>query len=210
MSQRTVSKQTQKNWWIDAALFSSAFVAALSGIYFLFLPSGGFQGGHNPFYNIQILFSRQTWDDLHTWSSIVMIMAAIIHLTIHWSWVIKMARYTWNELAGRRGNMNPRGRWNLILNGMVAISFVLTAVSGVYFLFVSGSRWTADPMFLFTKTTWDMIHTWAGVALIATAIIHFAIHWIWVTKVTGKIIGIIPPSHFVDRPMPVADSQPNQ
>jgi hypothetical protein len=51
MSKQLVSKQTQKNWWIDAALFSSAVVAALSGIYFLYLPSGGFQGGRNPLYN---------------------------------------------------------------------------------------------------------------------------------------------------------------
>ena len=69
MSTQTVSKQTQKNWWVDAALLFSAVAAALSGIYFLFLPSG-YQGGRNPLYNIQILFSRQTWDDLHTWTGV--------------------------------------------------------------------------------------------------------------------------------------------
>jgi preprotein translocase subunit SecY len=206
MSTRTVSKQTQKNWWIDTALFVSAIVAALSGIYFLFLPSGGFQGGRNPLYNIQILFTRQTWDDLHTWGGVAMIAAAAIHLAIHWPWVVSMARRTWNELTGQCGCMNPRGRSNLILNVIVATSLLVTAISGVYFLFVPGGRWAADPMILFTRTSWDLIHTWAGVALIAAAIIYFAIHWKWVAKVTRKMIGMITPSRSVQQPVPVAIS----
>jgi preprotein translocase subunit SecY len=205
MSNQRVSKQTQKNWWVDAALFSSAILAALSGIYFLFLPSGGFQGGRNPLYNIQILFSRQTWDDLHTGGGIAMIVAAIIHLTIHWQWVVSMLRRTWKELTGQCGCMNARGRWNLILNAIVAASFVLTAVSGVYFLFIPAGRWAADPMILFSRMTWDLIHTWAGVALISAAIIHFAIHWKWVTKVTRKMIEMMNPSQRLQQPVSVAN-----
>lgn len=188
MSTQTISKQTQKNWWIDAALFGSAIAAAISGVYFLFLPSGGFQGGRNALYNIQILFVRQTWDDLHTWGGVAMILAAIIHLGIHWAWVTNMTRRTWNELTGRCGCMNARGRWNLILNVCVAISFLLAAISGVYFLFSPGGKWAADPMILFSRATWDLIHTWAGVALTVGAMIHFAIHWKWVTKVTRKML----------------------
>jgi len=205
MSTQTVSKQTQKNWWIDAALFSSAVLAALSGIYFLFLPSAGFQGGRNPLYNIQILFSRQTWDDLHTWGGIAMIVAAIIHLTIHWQWVMSMVRRTWKELTGQCGCMNARGRWNLILNILVAASFVLTAVSGVYFLFIPAGRWAADPMLLFSRTTWDLIHTWAGAALIIAAVIHFAIHWRWVTKVMAKVFRSLKP-----QPAPVGEAVAGQ
>ncbi len=205
MVQQRVSKQTQKNWWVDAALFSSAIVAALSGIYFLFFPSGGFQGGRNPFYNIQVLFSRQTWDDLHTWGGVAMIVAATIHLMIHWQWVVGMLRRTWKEWTGQCGCMNARGRWNLILNAIVALSFVLTALSGVYFLFVPGGRWSADPMILFPRATWDLIHTWASVTLISAAILHFAIHWKWVTKVTRKMVEMMSPSSPVKQPAPVAD-----
>jgi cytochrome b subunit of formate dehydrogenase len=200
MSTQTVSKQTQKNWWIDAALFLSALIAAFSGIYFLFLPSGGYQGGRNPLYNIQILFARQTWDDVHTWTGVAMIAAVVIHLAIHWKWVTSIARRTWNELTGKCGCHNPRGRWNLILNTVVAISFLLTAISGVYFLFVAGGRWAADPMILFTRTTWNLIHTWAGVSLIAAVIIHLAIHWKWITKVTRKMLGMELPTAPIPQP----------
>jgi hypothetical protein len=186
-------------------LFTSAIAAALSGIYFLFLPSGGYQGGRNLDYHLTLMFSRATWDDLHTWGGVIMIAAAFIHLAIHWTWVVSMARRSWNELTGKCGCMNARGRWNLILNLLVAFSFLLTALSGVYFLFVPSGRWAADPGLLFSRTTWDLIHTWAGVTLIAAAIVHLAIHWKWVTKVTKKMVQLALPGHRPPQSAPVID-----
>jgi len=190
----TVSKHTRNNWLIDAALFSSAVIAALSGIYFLFLPVGGYQGGRNPWAGIQILFTRHTWDDLHMWGGVIMIAAAAIHLTVHWSWVVNMTRRAFKEITGRNRQMNARGRWNLILNAVVAFSFLLAALSSLYFLFAPGGHGTTDAMILFSRITWDLIHTWAGVTLIAAAVLHFAIHWKWVTKVTRNLSAAIYPA----------------
>jgi len=206
MSKSTVSKQTRNNWLLDAALFTSGLLAAISAIYFLFLPVGGYRGGSNPWHNAQILFSRHTWDDLHTWSGVAMVIIAVTHLVLHWSWVTNMARRALRGLFGQSGSMNSRGRWNLILNIIVVISFALTAISGVYFLFVPGGRGVADPMILFTRFTWDLIHTWAGVVLIATTVIHFLIHLKWVTKVTHNMIGIIFPSRTGQQSIPVFNS----
>jgi hypothetical protein len=188
-AKNSVSPQTRNNWLIDAGLFGSALVATLSGVYFLFFPTGGYQGGRNPWYGVQIVFSRQTWDDLHTWSGVAMIAIALIHLAIHWSWVVNMTRRMFKELSGQCGCMNARGRWNLFLNAVVAVSFIFTAISGVYFLFFPGGRGSVDPLILFSRSTWDLIHTWAGVILIAAAVLHFAIHWKWVTKVTRNLLG---------------------
>ena len=182
-----MSKITQRNWWIDAVLFGSALIAALSGLYFLYFPSGGYQGGRNPYYNIQVLFSRHTWGDLHMWGGVVMIVIAIIHLILHWSWVVNMTRRMLKDLTGKNGKMNWRGRLNLLLNVLVGLSFLVTAISGVYFLFFPGGRGVVDPMLLFNRITWDLIHTWAGVILIAGGVIHFAIHWRWVVNVSTSI-----------------------
>ncbi|NTU63828.1 MAG: hypothetical protein HGB05_10610, partial [Chloroflexi bacterium] len=62
-----VSHKTRTNWLIDAAVFGSALIAALSGIYFLFLPSGGYQGGRNALYGVTILFQRPTCVDHPRW-----------------------------------------------------------------------------------------------------------------------------------------------
>jgi hypothetical protein len=193
MTGQILSKQTKRNWWADALLLCSAIVASLSGLYFLYLPNGGYQGGRNPFYRVTIIFPRNTWNDLHTWGGIAMIAIAVIHLLMHWPWVVHMVKRMWNELTGKCTCMNQRSRWNLILNTLMAVSFAFTAISGIYFLFFPGGRWANDPRILFNLTTWDMLHTWSGIILILATITHLAIHWRWVSHVTTKIVkGIIP------------------
>ena len=98
MTKGTVSKQTRNNWLIDAVVFIGAVVAAITGIYFLFLPSGGYQGGRNPMYGITILFSRSTWDGLHTWFGALMIAAVVVHFAIHWNWVTKVTAKVFHSL----------------------------------------------------------------------------------------------------------------
>jgi preprotein translocase subunit SecY len=202
----TVSKQTRNNWLIDAALFIGALIASISGIYFLFLPSGGYQGGRNPFYGITILFSRQSWDDLHTWFGALMIAAVAVHFAIHWDWVKGTARRMAKSLTGRSPRMNRRGIFNVAVDATVAVGFALAAVSGVYFMFVPSGGWAADPGFLFSRTTWDLIHTWSGVAMIIAAVIHFVIHWTWVTKVSAKVFRSLAPTRKPVAQNPVAGS----
>jgi preprotein translocase subunit SecY len=183
-----VSRQTQRNWLVDASLFSSAVVAMLSGIYFLFLPIGGYQGGRNPTYNLTILFSRHTWDDLHTWSGILMMIIVAVHLSLHWQWVVSMTRRMVKDIFGKGASMNSRGRFNLWTNIIVAISFLVTALSGVYFLFFPGGRDASNPQLLFKHQVWDLLHTWGAVILILAAVVHFVIHWNWVVKVSRNLL----------------------
>ena len=182
-----VSGVTRRNWWIDLGLFTSAVLASLSGIYFLFFPVGGYQGGRNPWYDIQILFSRNNWDLIHTWTGVAMIVVAALHLLLHWHWVENMVRRMWRELRGRSSGLSWRGRYNLLINTLVGLSFMLAAISSVYFLYYPGGRSAISPVVLFSRTSWDLIHTWSGVIMIVAAILHFVIHWKWVTKVTRKM-----------------------
>ncbi len=187
--QRTVSVQTRNNWIIDVLLALSALFAALSGVYFLFFPSGGFQGGRNPFYGIVVLFTRSTWSDLHVWTGVLMILIVLVHLPLHWGWVVSMTRRVLAHLGGGKTNLNSRSQFNVAVDALIALSFLLTAISGVYLLFVPGGPALVDPYFLFSRVTWDLIHTWAGVVLIVSAGLHLAIHWQWVLKVTRRFLG---------------------
>ena len=118
-----ISIQTRRNWFIDIFLFSGALLAVISGVYFLFLPVGGYQGGRNPFYGITIIFQRETWDLVHTWSSILMIAAALIHLTLHWDWVASMSRRIYRQLTGQCKGMNRRSHFNVAIDAVIALSF---------------------------------------------------------------------------------------
>lgn len=191
----SLSPQTRNNWLVDATLFSSALIVALTSIYFLFLPISGYRGGRNPAHNLVILFDRHTWQDLHTWGGMAMILIVAIHLPLHWSWVTTMVRRTFKELLNRCGLSNDNaclsraGRFNLWINITLALSGLAAAISGLYFFFVPRTSPLAAQTLIFNRTTWDLIHTWSGVILISLAVLHFAIHWKWITKVTRKVLG---------------------
>ncbi|MBE0698103.1 MAG: DUF4405 domain-containing protein, partial [Anaerolineaceae bacterium] len=159
MVRKSISNQTRNNWLLDGGLFASAVVVAASSIYFLYFPSGGYQGGRNPGFNAQVIFSRATWDALHTWSGVAMIIVALVHLFIHWSWVTSMTKRVWRELMGKSKVLNARGRFNVFIDLVAALGFILAAVSGVYILFAGGSHGgtNPDPLFLFSRATWDVI-----------------------------------------------------
>lgn len=189
-----LSTQNQRNWLVDAVLFLAAVLTVLSGIYFLFLPSGGYKGGRNLMYGVTIVFSRQTWDALHTWGGVLMISVVVVHFALHWQWVKMMSKRIMNALLGRGRGLTKGARFNVAIDALIAVSFLLTAVSGIYFLFApsggfqGGRNIDWDPMFLFSRTTWDLIHAWAGVALIGAAVVHFGIHWRWVKNVTRRML----------------------
>jgi preprotein translocase subunit SecY len=193
-----MSSQTRANWLIDAAVFLGGILAALSGIYFLYLPSGGYRGGRNPMYGITILFGREGWSSLHTWAGVAMIVAVAIHFSIHWQWVKRMSRRTVDALRPSGNALSKGALVNVAVDVAIAVSFLVCAISGIYFLFapsggLHGATSVLGADFLFSRTAWDMVHTWSGVTLIVAAAIHFAIHWRWVTNVTERFFKSLKP-----------------
>jgi len=207
MIERIRAIRGRNKWLLFAVVFLSGLVAALSGIYFLFAPSGGYQGGRNPMYGVTILFSRHTWEDLHAWGGVLMIVVAVVHFIIHWRWVKVMSKRTVKALFSREAKLAKGPRLNVAINLVIAVSFLLTAVSGIYLLFApsggfqGGRNASWDPMFLFSRTTWDLIHTWAGVVFIGAAVVHFWIHWRWIKNTTTRLfLALLPQPGLVEAP----------
>ena len=188
-----MSKRTRTNWLIDLVVFLSGLTAALSGIYFLYLPNG-YQGSRNPLYDTVIVFSRTAWEDIHTWGGVFMVVIVLVHVTYHWSWVKTMSRRMANMIGGRETHMSSKARFNVCTDGLIGVCFVLVAVSGMYFLFAPSGSAHSTATFLFSRTTWDLVHTWSGATMIAGAVVHFAIHWGWITKVTARFFVTLRPS----------------
>ena len=85
--------KTKLNYWLDAVVALAFILSALSGVVFLFAGSGGYQGGRNPGFQTEILgISRAIWSDLHTWVSLVVIAGVVIHLVLHWEWIVCLTR----------------------------------------------------------------------------------------------------------------------
>jgi hypothetical protein len=91
---KKLARHARINFSLNSVLFVAFFLANLSGlIIWLLLPSGGFQGGRNPFYNATLLsLTRHQWQDLHLWAGLAMIVILINHLVLHWDWLVCVAR----------------------------------------------------------------------------------------------------------------------
>jgi hypothetical protein len=176
-----------QNWWIDAFLGISSVLAILSSLYFLAFPIGGYQGGRNPNYQIIVFFNRNTWDFIHTWSGVGMIIVALWHIIIHWKWIMGTTKRIWQLIAGKSKGFGMRLTYNIILDAVIGVSFLICAISGVIFLFFPGYNHTEQIM-MFDTVTWDLIHTWSGVLMTMAAILHFVFHWKWVVNITKKML----------------------
>jgi len=182
---KVFSAQTRNNIVLDMSMLIAALASIASGIYFLFLPVGGYQGGRNALHGVVIFFERHTWSDIHTWASVIIISLAALHIPLHWSWIVKMTSSGLRSLSGQT-RLNKFSRFNLAVNVLIGLSGIICALSGLYFLFEPAIVGISQEGWLFSRTVWDVIHTWSGIAVTAAAILHFAIHWRWILKVLSK------------------------
>jgi len=209
MSQRgVVSERTRINWLIDAAVFGGAVGAGVTGIYFLFWPTGRSSQG------VTLLLERATWDDVHTWGGLLMILAVAVHFLFHWSWVKGTARRVFNAMRSGKGKFSSGAKLNIAVDVVIALSFLLVALSGIYFLFAPAGGYQGgrnegwDPGFLFSRTAWDLVHTWSGTVLMIAALAHFYLHWGWVRKVTASLMrSVLPTSARASQPARQSASQ---
>jgi hypothetical protein len=182
------NRRTVVHWAAVLVLAVSGLLTTATGVYFLFLPFGGYQGGRNPHYGDTFLFDRHIWSDIHTWAGIAMIAVSLFHIALHWQWTTEMGRRT---LAVLRKERKPFNRKIWLRVGTVAATgllFLGVAASGIYFFVVPGGQGSGEPAgVLFARDTWDLIHTWAGVFMIVVATVHLATRWKWMARVTPNV-----------------------
>jgi hypothetical protein len=184
MRKSNLSTKLRYNWLIDALLFLGALLAVLTGIYFLVYPVGGYMGGRNPDYGVIFIFGRETWEVLHDWTGIAMIAAALIHIVFHWKWILGTLKRIFRTVSHKAERFGNRLFWTIVVDAFIAIGFLLSAISGLYFFFA-----IKDANWLLLDTTWDTIHTWSSDVMIMAAFIHILLHWDWIKNITAKMFG---------------------
>jgi hypothetical protein len=81
------------NFVVDAMILIVFLVAAVTGLVLMTMPHGGYQGGRNPDFDATVLsLSRGEWNDLHVWSSLGMMAGIVVHLVLHWKWILCMVK----------------------------------------------------------------------------------------------------------------------
>ena len=133
---------------------------------------------------------RLTGRTLHEWLGIALGAALMIHLFLHWNWIVTVTqRFV--------GNLSRRTRLNTILNAALFITFGLIMISGllisesvVGMLGLSGSR---DPF-------WRILHSAASNAVLVLVGLHIALHWKWVVNTFNRHVLARGRAYFGRRP----------
>ena len=85
--------RTSFNYWLDVVI-GIAFIASLvTGVAFLFMGTGGYEGGRNIAYEAAFLgIAREAWRSLHTFTSFVMTVGVGYHLAYHFRWIVSVTQ----------------------------------------------------------------------------------------------------------------------
>jgi len=83
------------NYFVDVLMALAFIITSISGlILFFFLPEGLGRGNSTDFLGLV----RHDWGLIHNWSGIVMVVLVLIHLVLHWKWIVCMTKNILNEL----------------------------------------------------------------------------------------------------------------
>ena len=96
-------KKANRNYLVDVVIGVAFLVAGLSALVFL-VPVNwiDFSSSITPtFLGLNFGF----WQTLHKWGGIAMMVGVVLHLVLHWNWIITMTK---KMLPGRKTRKNEQ------------------------------------------------------------------------------------------------------
>jgi hypothetical protein len=88
-------RKATRNYILFFILFLLGLFQAMSGFILWFgLARGGGQGRGwgggtaTTFWSL----SRHTWTDVHSWVALALLVMIIIHIILHWHWIVRMTK----------------------------------------------------------------------------------------------------------------------
>ena len=105
------------NFWLDIIIFIAFVVTAITGLLlWLALPSGQ---GNGPL--VLGGLTRSEWIDLHVWAGLAMLGGTILHLVLHWRWIVCITQRFFGKLA-------QQARINFSLDSFLFVAFFLASL----------------------------------------------------------------------------------
>jgi hypothetical protein len=109
---------------------------------------------------------------IHEWLSIAFGGAMVVHLLLHWQWIIEISKRF-------LGNAPGISRLNYLLNGLLFIAMTVVMVSGIVISEIVlpsfGILWVG-------AEAWQRIHTLSADVSLVLVGLHIAFHWQWIVN----------------------------
>jgi len=98
---------------LAVTMFLLSLTMAISGfVLWLAFPSGGGGGGgHGRGGGGELTFwelSKHTWIDVHNWVAVALLVVAIVHIILHWKWIVRMPKKFITQTAAQLRGAYPR------------------------------------------------------------------------------------------------------
>ncbi len=92
-------RKATRNYVVGLIMFLLALFEVVSGfVLWLVLPrGGGYMGGRGSITEATFLWSRDTWLDLHNWVAVALLVIVVLHLILHWRWIVHMTKTVWGR-----------------------------------------------------------------------------------------------------------------
>ena len=124
---------------------------------------------------------------LHEWFGLAFGLALLVHLTLHWDWVVRTTRNMLSTSGRRRVmwavNLLLLFDMTLCVGSGIMISEVAIPALGIH---VSGGGY------------WNELHARTADAAIVLIAIHVGLDWRWIVNVTRRLVGLSNRSTAVD------------
>jgi hypothetical protein len=93
-------KRVYLNFIIDLSMFLSISGLALTGVIqkWVLPPARGTRRGLGP--ETLLGWTRHDWGDLHFWAAVILVILLVIHIILHWKWIVCRFRELFG--AGRK------------------------------------------------------------------------------------------------------------
>ena len=191
------------NYFLDIILALSVAATLASSYILWFVLPRGFgthsamcarqgQGLGGNYYTV-LGMSRYAWVEIHNWLSVILLGIIILHIVLHWSWIVETLRRTKNYFSGPVRKVTEQYIASVLLFIMFAADcfsgFVLWLIlprgSLDYYNMISGSGRTFWGL---QRNIWLDIHAWVATLIVAVIIIHLILNWKWIIGVSKKIL----------------------
>lgn len=120
---------------------------------------------------------RFTGLTLHEWIGLGFGIAMLVHLALHWSWVLRTTRRIVGVLPARE-----RLRW--IADLLLLLVMVLCTISGILVSRVAMPKLGFTPL---ANGFWRGMHSTTSSLTIALVCIHLALNWQWIASVSRRL-----------------------
>ena len=84
-------RKATRNYLLAMVMALLALCQGVSGfVLWVVLPRGGYMGGRGS--DGAFLWARDSWINIHDWTAVALVVIVVIHIILHWGWIVRMTK----------------------------------------------------------------------------------------------------------------------